>query len=266
MKKIGLKHPVCATYSEITGAAVYAPGIVIGKAMNVAIAWTKNNVKLYADDSVDETDQSITGGTITLGVNELLYPAQAYILGHEINSDGELVVNESDIAPYVGFGFYGKVRRNGVDKYRAVWLKKVQFSEPNDDTNTKGENVAFSTPSVAGEIMKDIGGNFKTEKLFDTEEQAIAWLDTKANVQPICKTPVASVPSGTYSTEQSVTLTAGAGESIYYTTNGMTPSATTGTLYSTAIVVEDDTALRAIAIKSGSANSEIAEYEYIITG
>ena len=47
--------------------------------------------------------------------------------------------------------------------------------------------------------------------------------------------PVASVPAGTYAVAQSVTLTAGVGETIYYTTDGTTPSATNGTVYTVPI-------------------------------
>lgn len=181
MKKIGLKYPVCALYSDASGSVGYSNGMIIGKAMSAAIAWTKNNVKLYADDGVDDTDQSISGGTITFGLNELIYEVQAMILGHELNN-GELIVNESDIAPYVGFGFYGKVKRNGAFKYRAVWLKKVQFGEPNDDTNTQGETMAFQTPSIEGSIMKDVNGDFKQEKVFDNEQDAKAYLNSKAGL------------------------------------------------------------------------------------
>lgn len=265
MKKVGLKHPVCAIYSDATGSATYSNGAVMGKAISAQIAWTKNNTPLYADDVIDEIDQSITGGTVTFGINELTHAIQSLVLGHQINAEGELIINENDKAPHVGFGFYGKVVRNGVNKYRALWLKKVQFGEPNDDTNTKGENVTFQTPSIVGQIMIDIKGDLKSEKVFDTETQAIAWLEAKASVTPICKTPQADIPAGTYAAAQSVTLTVGEGESIYYTTNGITPNAATGTLYNGPINIVDDTMLRAIAIKVGSSNSEIANYEYIIT-
>jgi phi13 family phage major tail protein len=182
MKKVGLKYPVCALYNDSTGSPVYSNGTVMGKAISAAIAWTKNNVPLYADDAADEWDQSITGGTVTYGLNELIHTIQSLILGHKINGSGELVVNELDIAPYVGFGFYGRVLRSGVSKYRAVWLKKVQFGEPNDDTNTQGATIAFQTPSIVGNIMKDIKGDFKEEKLLDTEADAIAYLNDKAGI------------------------------------------------------------------------------------
>lgn len=264
MKKVGLKHPVYALYSDTTGVPVYTNGAIMGKAISANIAWAKNDVKLYADDAVDEMDQSITGGTETLALNELTHEVQSIILGHKINTDGELEITESDVAPSVGHGFYGRVKRGGLNKYRAVWLKKMQFAEPNDDTTTQGETIAFQTPTATGNIMKDVNGKFKQEKLFDTELEAIAWVDGKAGITPQCSTPRADVASGTYALAQTVTLNAGTEESIYYTINGLTPSATSGTLYSTPIEVVDDTMLRAIAIKVGSSDSVIAEYEYVI--
>ena len=265
MKKVGLKYPVFALYSDLTGVPVYSSGTVMGKAMSAGLAWDKNDVKIFADDAVDEIDQTIVGGTETLALNELTHEIQSLLLGHIVNASGELIVAETDIAPYVGHGFYGRVKRNNTNKFRAVWLTKMQFAEPNDDTTTLGETIAFQTPTVSGEIMKDIIGQFKQEKLFDTEAEAKAWLEGKAGITAQCSTPSASVASGTYTSAQSVVLTAGVGEVIYYTINGLTPSATVGTVYSAAIAIADDTMLRAISTKEGSSNSAIAEYEYIIT-
>lgn len=182
MKKIGLKYPVCALYNDSTGTPVYTNGMVMGKAMSANLAWTSNNVPLYADDALDDIDQSISGGTEALALNELAHDVQSFLLGHTINGNGELIVNEGDLAPYVGHGFYGKVKRNGAYKYRAIWMFKMQYSEPADDNATKGETTAFQTPTINGTIMKDINGNYKTEKIFDTEADAIAWLNSKAGI------------------------------------------------------------------------------------
>jgi phi13 family phage major tail protein len=180
MKKIGLKYPVAATYNTSTGA--YTDGFVIAKAMSAGIAINKNNVKLFADDDIDEVDQSFIDGTITLGLNELPLDKQAIMLGHTIGAGGEMVANKNDIAPYMGNGFYGRIKRNGLDKWRAVWLHKVQFGEPNDETETQGQSVVFQTPKIEGVIMKDINGDWKSEKVFDTEADAIAWLHEKVGL------------------------------------------------------------------------------------
>lgn len=77
-------------------------------------------------------------------------------------------------------------------------------------------------------------------------------------------TPVASVKGGTYSGSKSVTLsTTEEGASIYYTINGFEPTAN-DTKYSTAITINKNTILKAIAVKSGKTNSLTMTEKYII--
>jgi hypothetical protein len=79
--------------------------------------------------------------------------------------------------------------------------------------------------------------------------------------------PSVSPAYGTYATSQSVTLaTTTAGASIRYTTDLSTPSSTAGTLYSTPITVGvGTTTLRAIAYKTGMADSLVSSGGYIVT-
>jgi phi13 family phage major tail protein len=255
MAKIGLRYPV---YKGATSEGV------IAKAIQADIAITINDVKLYADDVIAESDKSFQSGTITLGIDDLSDAVQTALLGHAV-SDGELTASGTDDPPYVSIGFYGVKKVSGARKYRAIWLTKVQFAEPSDTNKTKGETLEFNTPVLEGTIMLDDSGNWKNEKTFDTEAQAIAYLQSKSGVKAQCTKPVADVASGAYTGTQTVTLTGAATETIYYTTNGTTPSATNGTEYTTTISVAATCALRAIAIKEGLNNSEIATYEYIIS-
>jgi phi13 family phage major tail protein len=255
MAKIGLKHIV---YKATTASGILA------KAVQADIAINLNNEKLFADDELAEIDNSFVDGTITLGTSDLTDAVQAILLGHSY-TDGELIANSDDIAPYVGIGFYGKRKVDGTAKYRAIWMPKVMFGEPEDTHATRGQNTTFQSHTIVGTIFSDASGNWRKSKIFDTAAEAEAYIDDLAGVVVQCTEPVASVDSGSYDAAQSVTLTAGAGETIYYTTNGTTPSATNGTEYTTEITLSDSCALRAIAIKAEQNDSEIAEYEYIIT-
>ena len=257
MAKIGLKYPVYE-------ARLPPECGVIAKAIQADIAISVNDVKLYADDAIAESDKSFQSGTLTLGIDDLSDAVQTAFLGHTVD-DGEITAKGTDQNPYVGIGFYGVKVVGGVRKFRAIWLPKVQFAEPADTNATKGDTVAFATPALEGTIMLDDDGAWKYEQTFDAEAEAIAYLQAKSGVKAQCTKPVANVASGEYETSQTVTLTAGDGETIYYTTNGTTPSATNGDTYSTAIEITESCALRAIAIKTGMNDSEIATYEYIIT-
>ena len=81
-----------------------------------------------------------------------------------------------------------------------------------------------------------------------------------------CETPTFSPGTGTYTEAQNVTIsTTTSGASIYYTTDGSTPSASNGTLYSDAINVSSTTTIKAIAVKTGSNDSQVAEATYTIS-
>ncbi|MCL1933992.1 MAG: chitobiase/beta-hexosaminidase C-terminal domain-containing protein [Candidatus Azobacteroides sp.] len=78
--------------------------------------------------------------------------------------------------------------------------------------------------------------------------------------------PVASIPSGSTvikNTEVSLS-SATEGADIYYTTDGSDPSGSAGIEYTRPIVLTEDVTIRAIAVKEGMTDSEIAVFEYTI--
>jgi uncharacterized repeat protein (TIGR03803 family) len=85
-------------------------------------------------------------------------------------------------------------------------------------------------------------------------------------IVPACTAaPVFSPAPGTYTGAQTVTITsATSGASIRYTTNGSTPTETTGTLYSSPVSISSTTTLNAIAFKSGMADSAVVTPAYTI--
>mgnify|MGYP001850942230 CR=1 FL=1 len=77
--------------------------------------------------------------------------------------------------------------------------------------------------------------------------------------------PVPSVAPGEYTGTQSVTLTsATADATIYYTTDGSTPTSAS-TKYSSAISVASTKTINAIAIKNGMIPSDVVSFAYTIT-
>ncbi|MDF2820186.1 MAG: hypothetical protein K0R15_627 [Clostridiales bacterium] len=176
MAKIGLKM-MCYRGKTTQG--------IIGKAIQADISITSNNVTLFAEDAIAESDKSFQSGSITIGIDDLSDVIQADMLGHTVDAvTGEIVANRADIAPYVGIGFYATKLVNNVKKFRAIFLNKVQFAEPNDTNTTRGENVTFNTPTLEGTIMTLDNGNWKSEQTFATEAEAITYLNTKAGITP----------------------------------------------------------------------------------
>ena len=78
--------------------------------------------------------------------------------------------------------------------------------------------------------------------------------------------PMFSPAAGTYGSTQSVALSSATpGASIYYTTNGVDPTIASS-LYSAPISVSASEEIRALAVKSGFSNSDVARAAYIIGG
>lgn len=275
MAKVGLKYPVYAPATETDSAISYSAGAVLAKAISANISIETNDVKLYADDALAESDKSFKSGKVDFGIDDLYDAAKVALLDYVEGATVDASIGtkelsaQADASPaYVGFGFYGKVKRSGTNRWRAIWLKKVQFAEPSDEMKTQGETPEFTTPSLSGDILKAVDGYWKEEATFSTEALAKAWLDGKCRLANKCATPASSVASGAYSDAQNVTLTcATSGASIYYTDDGTIPSATNGTLYSEAIALSDpsNTCIKAIAVKTDYTPSDILELYITIT-
>jgi hypothetical protein len=88
---------------------------------------------------------------------------------------------------------------------------------------------------------------------------------TVGSQQPVAA-PTFSPGGGSYTSAQNVTIaTITGGASIRYTTDGSTPSETSGTIYSGPVNISSTTTLQAIAYASGFADSSITSATYTIS-
>lgn len=179
MANIGLTNIWFSELTEgIDGTPSYAGAKNLGKAVSCAVDITNNEATLYGDDALAESDTSFASGTITLGVTDDDDTIFAPLLGHTIDSEGEVVKTSTDVAPYVGIGRIVTKMVNGAYKYKVEFLYKVKFGEPSKDENTKGESIEFSTPSIEGVVaaLGDINGTWSKAKTFTTKSDALTYL------------------------------------------------------------------------------------------
>ena len=91
------------------------------------------------------------------------------------------------------------------------------------------------------------------------------WMYASAASAPVAATPTFSVPGGSYTSTQSVTIgDTTQGAVIYYTTNGTAPT-TSSNVYSTPISVSASETLEAMATATGYTNSAVASAAYVVT-
>lgn len=177
MAKIGLKNFLYGILTEATdGTPTYGVGKKPAKAISCSVSISNNEAKLYADDGLAESDTSFQSGTVTLGIDDEDTETMATLLGHTI-TDGNMVRNANDTAPYVGLGRIITKMVGGVYKYKVEFLNKVKFSEPSQEDNTRGESLEFGTSTIEGTVSTLANGNWSVAQTFDTMAEAQTYLN-----------------------------------------------------------------------------------------
>jgi hypothetical protein len=139
---------------------------------------------------------------------------------------------------------------------------------------TSGSTIYYTTNGTTPTTSSSVYSSAITVSATKTLEAiATAPGDTQSSVgsaaytiNGAAATPTFSPTAGTYASTQTVTITdATSGASIYYTTNGTTPTTASST-YSSAITVSTTETLEAIATHSGYTNSAVGSAAYTING
>jgi hypothetical protein len=96
-------------------------------------------------------------------------------------------------------------------------------------------------------------------------QEIIGWTMSSSTSGTATATPTFSPAAGTYATAQTVTISdTTSGATIYYTTNGTTPT-TSSTKYTAAITVSSTQTVQAIAVATGFTQSAVGSAAYTIT-
>ena len=178
MAKIGLNSFRYSVLTEASdGTPSYAGAQTPAKAISGNVEISNNEAVLYADDAIAESDTSFQSGTVTIGIDDEDQQTMATLLGHTVDSEGEMIRNANDTAPYVGFGRIIVKMINNVRKYKVEFLYKVKFSEPSQEDNTKGESLEFATSEMEGTVATLANGDWSKTETFDTREEALAYLE-----------------------------------------------------------------------------------------
>jgi hypothetical protein len=133
---------------------------------------------------------------------------------------------------------------------------------------TNGSTPATSSPVYSGPITVSATQTLQAiaiEAGYTNSPVATAVYTIASTALPTLPAPAFSPAGGTYSTSQTVTLGDAPGTTIFYTTNGSTPT-TSSTVYSGPIAVSATQTLEAIAVETGYSNSPVSTASYAING
>lgn len=253
-------------------AIVYGTPVVLEKKLIEAnISYEHADAKLYAGNTLVESENGIIGGTVAINVATISLADKQAILGHKLKgtAPNTYYAITGVASPYVGFGFVTNETEENKG-YMGHWVLKTQFAQLEDNSKTKGDAIEWQTPTLEGAMMGafvDESGDpdFVYEQSFATQAEAITWVNNWAGVNSqTVATPTADPPAGAVAAETPVELECSTeGATIYYTTDGSDP--TTGSMvYSAPLIIYGPITIKAIAVKAGMNNSAILTAAYTI--
>ncbi len=261
-----IKHPAFETLDLSEGLTLYN-GTVLNK--NLVQGYTLNEGSIYAADSLLA---NVVNGTDTIKAIHKHGTTNSYML-IPLSSDAASTMNESAVVLV-----YNTAIHLATTKTEVVPALKPSISQEYFDgytlvsltTGTPGAVIHYTLdgtiPTAASSVY-----SFKLQMVDTLTVKAIALkqgfddspvASLKLSIKTKLSTPVISIVSA--ETSKTVTLTGGEG-SLYYTTNGGTPTATS-TLYTTPFTVNRPCTVKVVAILANRLNSDIATEKVSISG
>ena len=230
-----------------SSSAVYSTAIAVSETTTIKAIAVKAEM---TDSSVSEATYTITAATYTLSVTAPTFDAvsvgyaQPAAKAVTITSTGNSNATISSVA-LSGSNSDSFTLTNGTASVTAGSTNTSYTIRPNAGL-TAGTYTATITVT------------------YNDGATATANISFTVNALDVVATPTFDPVGGTYSSAQSVTISCGtSGATIYYTTDGTTPT-TSSTVYSSAIAVSATTTIKAIAVKTEMTNSAVATATYTI--
>ena len=209
---------------------------------------------------------AISGGTSTQ-VEVAVVDDKAYVTGDAVNVltiKGD-ATNGFDIQQLDNGNFlYGTSGGNIVSTDNESNVEYYWYVTIN---NNNLATISYGGTTTRSIIYRESAGGFKNYATSNANSNGYSTvkLYKKGTSTPKVETPTFTPEGGTYNEALSVTISCEtSGATIYYTTNGSTPTVDYGTVYSGAITVDKTTTIKAIAVLNGYLNSDVATATYTI--
>ena len=182
------------TYNKAQKKITYGEAVSMGDAMTANLEMKFAEGRVYAESALAEYMKKLTGMTTSVGVKYIPDEAQkllfkAYQLSRAVGGGSQtpiksMAFGKTSTGQYVGYGFYSPDMIDGVEKFTAVFVHKTLFGPPSKTLQTLGEQITFNTPTTSGEALVDDLGHLHEWYSFDTESDAIAWIDACFTTAP----------------------------------------------------------------------------------
>lgn len=182
MARKGLDYVAFAKYSYLNGTTTYSQGAKLSTAVGFNVNLNNSVVNDYGDNRVVETVSEVTGGDVSVELNNDDAALYAFLVGATVTENQgktTIVSNANDEPPLVGAAAIGKTG----NVWRLKIYKKCQFSEPNDENATKQESVTFTHTTLSGRMIVPEDGEWRIMEDYSTLADAIAAVEALFHIQ-----------------------------------------------------------------------------------
>ena len=147
---IGLSnlHIAVITKDDSTGVT-FGDTFSFPEIVSISIEPQSSDATLYGDNGAVDTANTTSVYNLSVEMAQVPLEYRAILLGHEFAA-GKIIAKADDVAPFVAIAFE-TLKSNGSKRY--FKFLKVKFQEPNETSNTKGENVEFSTATLEAKAI-----------------------------------------------------------------------------------------------------------------
>ena len=243
------------------GPAFSVPAGTYSSTQTVSITDTTPNATIYytTNGSVPTTSSTVYSGALTVGSTETIN-AIAVASGYStsgVSSATYTIQTAAAAAP---------VLSESTGTYTGTQTVTISDS-------TAGATIYYTTNGAAPTTSSSVysgGISISSSTVLSAIAAAKGYANSAVSsasytIQtPIAATPLLSKPTGTYTGTQTITISdATSGATIYYTTNGTTPT-TSSTVYSGGVSIPSSSVLSAIAAVKGYTNSAVSSASYTI--
>ena len=251
-----------AAYTIMTPAATPAFSVAAGtyassQTVSITAATAGSSIYYTTNGSTPTTSSSLYSGAITVSASETL---QAIAVASNYNNSAVATAAYTIMTPAATPAF--SVAPGTFASAQTVSITAATAGSSIYFTTNGSTPTASSTP-YTGAITVSASETLQAIAVASNYNNSAVATAAYTIMTPAA-TPVFSVAAGTFASAQTVSITAAtAGSSIYYTTNGSTPTASSS-LYAGPITVSASETLQAIAVASNYNNSAVGSAAYTI--
>ena len=183
----GLRDIWFGEYSYSDGAISYANQQVLGRGITATFDLKFAEGRLYSSGALSRYKKKLTGGSISLNVEDLPQSIQKSIFAateysRNVGTGSSTAVKSIGYNRYVGIATYVPADEASGDGYIGVFVHKAMFGPPSMSYQTENDSIQWTTPTTTGEFVdpdgtQSDGSPWSQIEIaeFATEAEALAW-------------------------------------------------------------------------------------------